>query len=77
MWGFFFGGPHLAACGILVPQAGIEPRPLALVAWSLNHWTTREVPVGFLKARPCLGKWRHVWSLHRSNSVHGVSHHLG
>ena len=28
----------------LVPQAGIEPRPPALEAQSLSHWTTREVP---------------------------------
>ena len=33
------------ACGILVPWPGIEPMSLALEAWSLNHWTTREVPV--------------------------------
>ena len=30
--------------GILVPQPGTEPPPPALEAWSLNHWTTREVP---------------------------------
>ena len=24
---------------------GTEPRPPALGAWSLSHWTTREVPV--------------------------------
>ena len=31
-------------CGILAPGPGIEPVPLQ---WkqSLNHWTTREVPV--------------------------------
>ena len=29
---------------ILVPWPGIEPMPPALGAWSLNHWTTREVP---------------------------------
>ena len=28
----------------LVPWPGIEPGPLALVAWSLNHCATREVP---------------------------------
>ena len=37
------------ACGIfslrcsmwdLVPRPGTEPRPLALGAWSLSHWTT-------------------------------------
>ena len=33
------------ACGILVPQPGIQPGPLALEAWSLNYWTTREVPL--------------------------------
>ena len=34
------------ACGILVPQPGIEPVPAALEAWSPNHWATREVPQG-------------------------------
>ena len=28
----------------LVPRPAIEPRPSALGAWSLTHWTTREVP---------------------------------
>ena len=38
------------ACGILVSQPGIKPVPPALEAWSLNHWTAREVPQGlFLK----------------------------
>ena len=32
------------AFGILVPQPGIEPAPPTMEAWSLNHWTTREVP---------------------------------
>ena len=27
----------------LIPWLGIEPRPPALGAWSLSHWTTREV----------------------------------
>ena len=31
-------------CGILVPRPGIEPGPPAVEAWSLNHWTAREVP---------------------------------
>ena len=31
-------------CGILDPQPGIEHRPLAVKAWSPNHWTTREFP---------------------------------
>ena len=36
--------PHWVACGILVPQPGIEPGPLAERAWSPNHWTAREFP---------------------------------
>ena len=32
------------ACGILVPQPGIEPTTPALEGGFLNHWTTREVP---------------------------------
>ena len=39
----FFFLPHHVACGILVPQPGIEPGPPALEDRSLNHWTTREV----------------------------------
>ena len=31
----------------LVPWPGIQPRPLALVVWSLRHWT-KEVPGDFL-----------------------------
>ena len=41
---FFFFWPRCVLCGILVPQQGIRPMPPALEAWSLNHWTTREVP---------------------------------
>ena len=31
------------ACGILVPQSGIEPTLPALEAQNLNHWTTQTV----------------------------------
>ena len=34
---------HWVACGILIPQPGIEPMPSAVKAWSPNHWTSREV----------------------------------
>ena len=37
----FFG--HTVTCQILVPN-GIEPFPLDLGSWSLNHWIAREVP---------------------------------
>ena len=45
----------LISCGMrdLSLQAGMEPMPPAMDAWSLNHWTAREVPtVQFLKALP-------------------------
>ena len=38
---FIFG---CMACGILVPQPEIEPALPALEAWSLSHWTSREIP---------------------------------
>ena len=38
------GREHRAVCGIVVPQPGIEPRPLSVKAWSPNHWTIREFP---------------------------------
>ena len=44
IWGGGWRELHHVACGILVPQPGIEPILLALGTWSLNHWTTREVP---------------------------------
>ena len=42
-----------AACGILVPRPGIEPKPPALEVWSLNHWTAREVQGGILMGGLC------------------------
>ena len=39
---FFLTAP--STCEILVPQPGTEPGPPALEAWSLNHWTTKEIP---------------------------------
>ena len=40
-WGGDCSTKH--ACGILVPQPGIEPMSPEVEAWSLNHWTTRDV----------------------------------
>ena len=41
---FFFFWPHRKACGISVPQSGIEPAPSAVKVQSPNHWTSREFP---------------------------------
>ena len=34
--------------GILASPPGFEPVPLAMEAWSLNHWTIREFPEVFI-----------------------------
>ena len=52
--------PHMPglSCGMwnLVPRPGIEPKPPALEARSLNHWTAREFPdVWLFKALICTG----------------------
>ena len=43
---FWFFGRE--ACGILTPWSGIKPTPPCNGRWSLNHWTTREVPWNIL-----------------------------
>ena len=43
----FFLWSCCSACGILVPQAGIEPMSPAIEAQSSNHWTATEVPLIF------------------------------
>ena len=45
------------ACGILFPQPGIKPRPLAVKVQSPNHWTDRKFPC-------YLCFWHHI-----SNSI--------
>ena len=50
------------ACGILVSWSGIEPRPLALGARSLSHWTTRKVPFIYFKWTICSWKWVLLYS---------------
>ena len=47
---FIYFLPCHAACGILVLQPAIEPTPPAMEAWSLNHWTVREVLVMVFKS---------------------------
>ena len=42
--GTFLGRLGHMASGILAPRPGIELASPELEAWSLNHWTAREVP---------------------------------
>ena len=42
---YIFSWPHNTASRILVPRPEIRPASLALEAQSLNHWTSREVPL--------------------------------
>lgn len=46
----FFFWPHRAACGILVPQPGLEPGP-SVKALSPNHWTARVPSIEATAAR--------------------------
>ena len=48
--------PGIFSCGMwdLVPHSGIAQRPPAWGAWSLSHWTTREVLPSLLKRAPVL-----------------------
>ena len=41
---YFFFWLHHVACGIPVPRPGVKPKPPAVEAQSLNHWTAREFP---------------------------------
>ena len=41
---FIYFWLRCVACGILVPQPGMEPGPPAVEARSPNHWTAREFP---------------------------------
>ena len=59
----FFFWPCFVAYELLVPQPGTEPRPPALGARSLNHWTTREVPKLCLKHLYTPNASRSVWCL--------------
>ena len=48
---FFFLRLYHLACRILVPQPGTEVVPPALGAWTLNHWTTGQVPIVLFKRK--------------------------
>ena len=51
---FFSCGIQLLGCSMWspVPWPGIELQPPALRAWSLSHWTTREVPYACVLKAP-------------------------
>ena len=67
-----------AACGILVLWLGNEPAPPELEAWSLNHWTTRQVPLtSVFKLIEGLKKFWLFDSLHKwSNSKWSNKGHI-
>ena len=71
---FFFGHVFLVACGILVPQPGMEPMPPAVEAWSLNQWTAREVPKNNFWKSVCNVRARCGWM---SNAGRGHSSNDG
>jgi len=40
-------------------QLGIEPKTLALEAWSPNQWTARQIPLQFFKRQQVTGFGSH------------------
>lgn len=62
-----------AACRILVLRPGIEPVPPSLGVWSLNYWTTREIPKSALPS--LLFSWvsgplvQHIFLLSNSSLI--------
>ena len=48
---FLFSWLCCVACRILVPRPATKPTPPAVEAWSLNNWTTREVPLSTIWGR--------------------------
>ena len=74
---FWGGGIFHVACGILVPRAGIKPMSPALEAQSVNHWTTREVPVNpsclsvfYMVVYICESHTPNLSLLHHPSSIH-------
>ena len=60
----FISWPCLGAYGILVPSPGLEITSPALEVWSLNHWTTQEVP------SPIIFLQQHIYMLsHQSRTA--------
>ena len=51
------------ACRMLVQRPEIEPMPPAVEAWSLNHWTTREVPLHFFLRDLCSSQTAQRWKI--------------
>ena len=51
-----FRRPCHGACGILVPQTGIEPVPPAMEVRSPNHWTTGKVPFLLVSCQPLISQ---------------------
>ena len=66
VWSFFsVAAFRIFSCAMwdLVPWPGIKAGPPALGAWSLSHWTTREVPEFFVFGSSCLVIWKQMETL--------------
>ena len=76
MSSLFFG--HVA-CGILVPQPGIQPTLHALEALSLYHWMAREVPcVLFVDfSRHTQTTWSHLQPRTQFHTSKAAEQHYG
>ena len=58
---FFFPRLCQEAWGISVPRPGIKPKPSAMEASCLNHWTAKKIPL--LSLSSLLYPWPLAWQL--------------
>ena len=70
--GTFFGRLDHMASGILAPRPGIELASPELEAWSLKHWTSREIPemcIFSIAMQPAFWMWVRCVRLERQNWI--------
>ena len=55
----------VASCSMwdLSPPPGTEPEPLTLDTWSINHWTTKEVPISYIPGLNAFCSLSFTWLL--------------
>ena len=76
---------YCMTCGLLVPWPGIKPRPLAVKAWSPNHWTTYGISpfkhlyfyLSIVGLQCCVNFWctAQWFSLHKGVLFHILFHY--
>ena len=79
---FIFFWPHHRAYEILVPPPEIEPTSPTLEGWSLNYWSTKEVPTSLffmvsMQAEKSVANTDYFFWKRKDNSESGESQSAG